>query len=164
MKNLAFVAALLLTASPAEAQVTTSNAAEANTANAQQQSAGQAGQSAASQAPTTGVICEELMAATFCNVPSSPNTAGYGSGGATESSVASGAAGSNTSSIPPCGFSDRQRTVQLIAGAVKWRGPRSPCGAIGPQPGAEPAKSMLTQQADTTRIGVIRGSSLSGRR
>ena len=162
MMKLALIAALLLAASPVEAQVATSNAAQGNTSNAQ--SAGQAGQSALSQSQTTGVICEELMTATFCNVPSSPNTAGYGSGGATESSVASGGAGSNTSSIPPCGFSDRQRTVQLIAGAVKWRGPRSPCGAIGPQPGAEPAKSMLTQQADTTRIGVIRGSSLSGRR
>ena len=74
MMKLALIAALLLAASPVEAQVATSNAAQGNTSNAQ--SAGQAGQSALSQSQTTGVICEELMTATFCNVPSSPNTAG----------------------------------------------------------------------------------------
>jgi len=103
MMKLALIAALLLAASPVEAQVATSNAAQGNTSNAQ--SAGQAGQSALSQSQTTGVICEELMTATFCNVPSSPNTAGYGVSGASGSSAASASsagAGGNASSIPPC--------------------------------------------------------------
>jgi hypothetical protein len=39
------------------------------------------------------------ITATFCNVPTAPNTNGYGSGGGLGSS---GGAGSNTSSIPPC--------------------------------------------------------------
>jgi hypothetical protein len=69
------------------------------------------------RSPTTGVICIEEMTATFCNVPSGPNTNGYGSlggsgtGSKTGSSGGSGSTGSasaaasggavvNTSSIP----------------------------------------------------------------
>jgi len=48
---------------------------------------------------STSVICVEEMVATFCNVPTAPNTSGYGSSSATGSS---GGAGSNTSSIPTC--------------------------------------------------------------
>ena len=44
----------------------------------QQQSGGQSGQSAPTQVPTTGVFCIEEMTATFCNVPTGPNTGGYG--------------------------------------------------------------------------------------
>jgi hypothetical protein len=47
--------------------------------------------------PNTGVICQELMTATFCNVTTSPNDGGYGSG--------AGAASSKTGispAIPPC--------------------------------------------------------------
>src|ERR1700677_3700287 len=94
MKKLALIAALLVAACPAAAQVTTSNS--------QQQSS----ESALSQVPTTGAICDEEMTATFCNVPTSPNTNGYGSSGAVGSSAesaSSGGAGSNTPSIPPCG-------------------------------------------------------------
>jgi hypothetical protein len=86
VKKLALIAALLLAAPPVAAQVATMS-------NGQQLLGGQVGQSAPSQAPTTGVICEEMMTATFCNVPSSPNSAGYGP---------SGGANSNTTSIPPC--------------------------------------------------------------
>ena len=74
MKKLAMIAALLLATSPVEAQVATSNG--------QELSGGQIGQSAASQAPTTGVICEEEMTATFCNVVSVGRGAhGWGAAG-----------------------------------------------------------------------------------
>jgi hypothetical protein len=52
MKKLALIAALLLAASPAAAQVATSG---------QQQSGSQGGQSAPTQAPTTGIFCDEEM-------------------------------------------------------------------------------------------------------
>jgi hypothetical protein len=45
------------------------------------------------------------MTATFCNVPTGPNTSGYGSSGVFGSSSASGSSGvasSDTSSTPPC--------------------------------------------------------------
>jgi hypothetical protein len=85
---------------------------------------GQQQTSTSNRGPTTGVMCIQEMTATFCNVPSGPNTNGYGSpGGAgsrggTGSSGGSGAAGGagsaaasasgggagvNTSSIPTCG-------------------------------------------------------------
>lgn len=89
MKRLALIAALLLAASPVEAQVATSNG--------QELFGGQTGgQSAASQAPRTGVICEEEMIATFCNVPTGPSHGGYSSGSITVGSSAPPA------SIPPC--------------------------------------------------------------
>jgi hypothetical protein len=99
MKNLTLASALLLAASPAAAQVATS-----------QQSGGQSVQSAATQAPTTGVFCIEEMTATFCNVPSGPSEGGYGSrgvstlssGSGTSSVSASSGAGGISSSIPPC--------------------------------------------------------------
>ncbi len=101
--KLALSAALLFAASPVAAQIATSNG--------QLQLGNQSALSASSQAPTTGVFCIEEIIATFCNVPTAPNTNGYGSsGGASPSSGAvssSGSAsvsstGSNTSSIPPC--------------------------------------------------------------
>jgi hypothetical protein len=91
MKKLALIAALVIAASPVAAQ---------------QQPLGAGGQTKTSPLPNTGVICQEELTATFCNVPTSPNTGGYGSrGGATGSSSASGSsggAGSNTSSVAPC--------------------------------------------------------------
>jgi hypothetical protein len=78
-------------------------------------------QQTSNRSPTTGVICIEEMTATFCNVPSGPNTNGYGSlggsgsgsgtgssggsgsTGGSASAAASGGAGVNTSSIPACG-------------------------------------------------------------
>jgi hypothetical protein len=89
MKKLALIAGLLLAASLVAAQ-------------SRQQALGAGGQTNTSSLPNTGVICEEEMTATFCNVPTSPNTGGYGSRGATGSSSASGGVGSNTPSIPPC--------------------------------------------------------------
>jgi len=51
------------------------------------------------QAPTTGVFCIEEMTATFCNVVTGPNINGYGT---RTGSASNGAAGGNTSSLPPC--------------------------------------------------------------
>jgi hypothetical protein len=110
-------ATLLLATSPAAAQVVTTNGQlQINTPGGQQLSATQNGRSATSQAPTTGTFCIEEMTATFCNVPTSPNTNGYGSvggvstsgGGASSGgqsssgSAASASTGVNTSSLPPC--------------------------------------------------------------
>ena len=64
MKKLALIAALLL-ASPVAAQ-------------SLQQPLGAGGQTNTSQLPNTGVICEEEITATFCNVPTSPSHGGYG--------------------------------------------------------------------------------------
>ncbi len=105
MKKLALISALFLAASPVAAQVAMSNA--------QQQTGGLGGQSVPTQAPTTGVFCIEEMTATFCNVPTGPNTNGYGSSGVSRRSSASVSAGVsvssggvggsiNNSSIPPC--------------------------------------------------------------
>lgn len=68
MRKLALIAALLLAASPVAAQ-------------SRQQALGTGGTTNNSQLPNTGIICEEEMTATFCNVPTSPNNAGYGTGG-----------------------------------------------------------------------------------
>ena len=104
MQKLVLACALLLAASPAAAQVATSQT--------EGQLGGQSVQSAGTQAPTTGVFCIEEMTATFCNVPSGPSEGGYGSRGVPTSSSASGTssvsassggAGGISSSIPPCG-------------------------------------------------------------
>jgi hypothetical protein len=90
MTKVTLIAALLLTASPVAAQ-------------SPQQPLGAAGQTNTSSLPNTGVICQEEMTATFCNVPTSPNTGGYRSSGAgAASSSGTGSAGSTTTSIPPC--------------------------------------------------------------
>jgi hypothetical protein len=61
----------------------------------------------------TGVICQQEMVATFCDVVRSPNSAGYGSNG----SAAATSAGIATPSpaIPACGegHRQRQRAMQL---------------------------------------------------
>ena len=117
MKKLSIIAALLLTASSVAAQVSTLNGQQQLGIGGQlapfgqQRSGVQGRQSAPSQAPTTGVFCIEEMTATFCNVPSGPNTNGYGSSGgsaASGGSVSSGGSAarggvrSNTSSVPLC--------------------------------------------------------------
>ena len=98
MKKITLIAGLLLAASPLAPQSV-------------QQPLGAGGQTNTSQIPNTGVICEEEMTATFCNVPTSPNSAGYGSSagtgsstgtGSSSGSASSGGADSNTSSIPAC--------------------------------------------------------------
>jgi hypothetical protein len=68
--KLAFIIALLLASSPVAAQ--TSQV---------QQPLGTGGVTNNSPLTNTGVICQEEMVATFCNVASSPNHAGYGSNG-----------------------------------------------------------------------------------
>jgi hypothetical protein len=87
MKKLALVAVLTLAASPAAAQVSTSNA---------QGLPGQGAFSTPSQAPTTGVICIEEIAGTLCNVITGPSNGGYGTGSVTVGSSAPPV------SIPPC--------------------------------------------------------------
>lgn len=103
MKKLALITALLSATPPVAAQVvtgsTTGSSIGSTTGSSTSPTTG------TSTGPTTGVICEELMVATFCNVPIAPNTSGYGSSGATGSTAASGSssgASSNTSSIPTC--------------------------------------------------------------
>jgi hypothetical protein len=105
-------ATLLLAALPAAAQVVTTNNGQlqVNAPGGQQLSATQNSQAAPSSAPTTGTFCIEEMTATFCNVPTGPNTNGYGSvggvstsgGGSSSGSTASAGTGVNTSSLPPC--------------------------------------------------------------
>jgi hypothetical protein len=105
MQKRVLIAALLVAASPAAAQVSTST-------NQQGSLPGQTGESASTQAaPTTGVSCVEEMTATFCNVPTGPNTGGYGGAGGGSATGGSGAAGglgangsagANASSLPPC--------------------------------------------------------------
>ena len=88
MKKLAVIAALLMAASPVAAQ-------------SPQQPLGAGGQTNNSQLPNIGVGCTEEIIATFCNVPTSPNSRGYGSSsGATGSS--SGIGSLSTLSIPQC--------------------------------------------------------------
>jgi hypothetical protein len=110
MKKRALIVAALMATSPAVAQVATSP-------NQPGLLPGQTGELAPTQpptqAPTTGVACAEEMTATFCNVPTGPNTDGYGTGGgrgaASPGSGAAGAAlgaaggaGGNASTLPPC--------------------------------------------------------------
>jgi hypothetical protein len=85
MKKLVLIA-LLLAASPVAAQ---------------QQPLGAGGQTNTSQLPNTGVICQEEITATFCNVPTAPSLGGYGSGAVSGSSAASSSGGGTGSSAPP---------------------------------------------------------------
>jgi hypothetical protein len=85
--KVAWIVALLLATSPAAAQVVAGT------------SVGEA--TSSTTGTTTGVICDEEMTATFYNVTTSPNNAGYGtSGGAAATS-----AGITTPSpaTPSCG-------------------------------------------------------------
>src|ERR1700736_97541 len=68
MKKLALITALLLATSPVAAQ-------------SPQQSLSGSGTTNNSSLPNTGIICQEEMTATFCNVPTSPHGGGYGSSG-----------------------------------------------------------------------------------
>jgi hypothetical protein len=87
MKILAPTVALLLATSPVAAQP-------------RQQELGSSGQTNTSTLPNTGIICQELMTATFCNVTTSPNNGGYGTG----AGAAATSAGITTPSpaIPTC--------------------------------------------------------------
>jgi hypothetical protein len=89
MKILALTVALLFAASPVAAQTS------------QQQPLGAGGHINNSSLPNTGVICQEEMVATFCNVATGPNNAGY----ATHGGAAATSTGITTPSkaIPVCG-------------------------------------------------------------
>ena len=77
MKILALTVALLFAAWPVAAQTSQT-----------QQPLGANGQRNNSTLTNTGVICQEEMVATFCNVGTGPNNAGYGThGGAAGSCV-----------------------------------------------------------------------------
>jgi hypothetical protein len=105
VKIFALTVALLMAASPVVAQ------------QKQQQALGAGGQTNNSILTNNGLICLEEMVATFCNQPTGPNLAGYGSGGSSATSgtsVANGASaasgvgaasgsGISTTSTPPCG-------------------------------------------------------------
>jgi hypothetical protein len=82
IKMLALTVVLLFAASPVAAQT--------------RQPLGAGGQTNNSQLTNTGVICHEEMVATFCNVATSPNTAGYGTHGGAATNTPSAA-------IPVCG-------------------------------------------------------------
>jgi hypothetical protein len=92
--KLAFIIALLFVTSPVTAQ-------QATTADQQQQPLGAGGMIVTSPLTNTGTMCIEEMVATFCNVSTGPNTAGYGSNGG----AAATSAGIATPSpaIPACG-------------------------------------------------------------
>jgi len=89
MRKLTLISVLLFAASPAAAQST-------------HQPLGAGGQTNTSSLPNTGVICEEEITATFCNVPTSPNTGGYGSSGGSPGSGPSAGSAGSIKSIPPC--------------------------------------------------------------
>jgi hypothetical protein len=86
MKILALTVAPLFAASPVAAQTSQT-----------QQPLGANGQRKQFDTHNTGVICQVEMVATFCNVATGPNNAGYGThGGAAATSTP-------TPSIPACG-------------------------------------------------------------
>jgi len=91
MKKLAFVAVLVIAASPVAAQEVTSNG--------ELPSGNQGALSAPSQTATIGVFCVEEITATFCNVPTAPNTSGYGSSGVSASTSVSGSSGSRDAQV-----------------------------------------------------------------
>jgi hypothetical protein len=88
MKRLLLFMALLSASSPVAAQ------------SASHQPLGAGGATNNSPLTDTGVICQEEMTATFCNVNTNPNNAGYGTNGG-----AAATSGITTSSpaIPTCG-------------------------------------------------------------
>ena len=88
MKKRALIVAVFMATSPAAAQVATTPNQSGLLAPTQ------------AQAPTTGVSCAEEMTATFCNVPTGPDTDGYGTGGGRgAASGGSGAAGGLVSAV-----------------------------------------------------------------
>src|SRR4029077_16855426 len=87
---------------------TNSQLANSNTANALGVTTGTpttTQQQTSNRSPTPGVICIEEMTATFCNVPSGPNTNGYGSpGGSGDGGTgSSGGGGVAAAAAPPAG-------------------------------------------------------------
>jgi hypothetical protein len=108
MKAVAWTIVLLVAAnSPAAAQAVTGQGTvapgEGLTTGATSQgttSQGAASQGSTSQAPTTGTICEDLMAGTFCNVVGGASNGGYGASNGSGGTVGSASVPTPT---PPCG-------------------------------------------------------------
>jgi hypothetical protein len=90
MKILALTVALLFAASPVAAQQT-------------QQPLGANGQRNNSTLSNTGVICQVEMVATFCNVATGPNNAGYGTHGGGAAATSSTGITTPSQAIPVCG-------------------------------------------------------------
>ena len=153
MKKLALITALLLATSPVAAQVVTRTTTGTLTGTTTGTSTGTT--TGTSTGTTTGVMCVEEMVATFCNVPTAPNTSGYGSSGATGPSAASGSSGGATqsgwqqhvvhSNLPR--FSAGERIVQLIKvrDGQRCTAPRPP-GASGPRPRRERNETRATRR------------------
>src|ERR1700677_1371014 len=93
MKHASLVVLLVLATSPVAAQTTTSTSSATSTSSSAGSSSG--------SGPSAGTICSEMITATFCNEPTSPNTTGYGSNGgagATSSGITT-----PSPSTPSCG-------------------------------------------------------------
>jgi len=88
MKTLALTVALLFAVSPVAAQQT-------------EQALGPSGHVNNSTLTNTGVICQEEMVATFCNVATGPNHAGYGTNGG--AAATSARITTPSPAIPICG-------------------------------------------------------------
>ena len=96
MKKLAFVAALLLAASPVAAQVATSNGQEASGEGALSAAAAAATSGQASSGVSSGnagSFCEDEMTGTFCTSVGAPSNGGFG--------LTNGSGGTVGSSAPP---------------------------------------------------------------
>jgi hypothetical protein len=114
MKILAFTVALLMAASPVAAQ------------QQRQQALGAGGQTNTSILPNNGLICIEEMVATFCNQPTGPNLAGYGS--STASSGSSATSGTSAGS----GSSAGAGVGAVSSGGISTTPSISPCGSFPP--------------------------------
>jgi hypothetical protein len=112
MKILAMTVAMFLTASPVAAQ------------QQRQQALGAGGQTNNSILPNNGIICIEEMVATFCNQPTGPNHAGYGSSTAVSGSSAT--SGSSTGSGSTAGSGVSGGTIGISTSSI------SPCGSFPP--------------------------------
>lgn len=94
MRLLAFTLTLVAFITPAAAQIVTQRGGAISQAEGRSQTEGP------SQGPTTDVICQEEVDATFCNVVGRPSNGGFGA-----TSNAQGTAGSSAvpTPIPHCG-------------------------------------------------------------
>ena len=103
MKIFALTVALLMVISPVAAQ------------QQQQQALGAGGKTNNSILPNNGLICIEEMVATFCNQPTGPNLAGYGSRGSSATSGTSAASGSSAASGVGAASSSGISTTAMLA-------------------------------------------------
>jgi hypothetical protein len=114
MKILALTVALLLTASPVAAQ------------QQRQQALGAGGTTNTSILPNNGLQCIEEMVATFCNQPTSPNLAGYGSSTAFVGSSATSGTSAASGSSAGAGVGAASSGSGISAASIH------PCGSFPP--------------------------------